>query len=114
VPDDAQGNVTVVFTRAGPVAFDEPGVGGQRVGYRLRDGRVEVEYWPALDHPPTVEPQTYALIDGVARFRILQLTDDGQWSDRWPVDGSRVIPRAVRVEITLVDGSVIERWLALS
>jgi general secretion pathway protein J len=113
-PDDATGNVAVVFTRAGPDALDEPGVGGQRVGYRLRDGRVEVTYWPKLDRPAGVVPATYALVDGVARLRILQLTEDGRWSDRWPIRGSRAIPRGIRIELTLADGSVIERWLALS
>ena len=113
-PDDAQGNSQLLFTRAGPDALDEPGVGGQRVAYRLRDGRVEVAYWPGLDHPSTTLPTAYALVDGIARLRILQLTDDGRWSDRWPMPGSPAIPRAVRVEITLADGSVIDRWLALS
>jgi len=113
-PDDAQGNVALAFTRAGPDALDEPGAGGQRVGYRLHEGRIEVSYWPQLDRPATVVPLTYALVDDVARLRILQLTADGRWSDRWPLAGSPPIPRGVRVEITLRDGSVIERWLALS
>lgn len=113
-PDDAQGDVALVFTRAGPDAQDEPGVGGQRVGYRLRDGRIEVSYWPQLDRPATVAPLAYALVDGVARLRIWQLTTDGRWSEQWPAAGSPPIPRGVRIEITLRDGSVIERWLALS
>ncbi|HEY3584261.1 MAG TPA: type II secretion system protein GspJ, partial [Casimicrobiaceae bacterium] len=107
-------NVALVFTRAGPDAPDEPGVGGQRVGYRLREGRIEVSYWPQLDHPATVAPLTYALVDDVAGLRILQLTTDGRWSERWPLAGEPPIPRGVRIEITLRDGSVIERWLALS
>jgi general secretion pathway protein J len=113
-PDDAQGNVALVFTRAGPDAQDEPGVGGQRVGYRLRDGRIEVSYWPQLDRPATLAPLTYALVDEVARLRIWQLTTDGRWSAQWPAAGSPPIPRGVRIEITLRDGSVIERWIALS
>jgi general secretion pathway protein J len=114
VPDDAQGDVALVFTRAGPDAQDEPGVGGQRVGYRLRDGRIEVSYWPQLDRPATVAPLSYALVDEVARLRIWQLTTDGRWSEQWPAAGSPPIPRGVRIEITLRDGSVIERWLALT
>jgi general secretion pathway protein J len=113
VPDDAQGDVALVFTRAGPDALDEPGSGGQRVGYRLRDGRIEVLYWQRLDNPPTVTPASYALVDGVARFRVLQLTADDRWTDRWPLPGATPIPRGVRIEIGLADGSVIERWLAL-
>ena len=38
--DDAAGNALLIFTRAGPDALDEPAIGGQRVGYRWRDGRI--------------------------------------------------------------------------
>jgi general secretion pathway protein J len=112
-PDDSAGNTSLTFTRAGPDALDEPGRGGQRVGYRLRDGRIEVLYWQRLDNPPTATPASYALVDGVARFRVLQLTADDRWTDRWPLPGATPIPRGVRIEIGLADGSVIERWLAL-
>ena len=112
-PDDADGDTSLVFSRAGPDAVDEPGSGGQRVGYRLRDGRIEVLYWPRLDNGAAAEPAPYALADGIARFSVLQLTPDDRWSDRWPLFGASPIPRGVRIEITLADGSVIERWLAL-
>ncbi len=112
-PEDAAGNTLLVFTRAGPDALDEPGIEGQRVGYRWREGRVEVLYWPHLDNPAATDPSTYALADGIARFRVLQLAADNRWSDRWPLLGSAGIPRGVHVEIVLADGSMIERWLAL-
>jgi general secretion pathway protein J len=112
--DDAQGNTTLIFTRAGPDALDEPGVGGQRVGYRLHDGRIEVSYWPHVDNVASASPATYGLVDGIARFRVLNLTKEGQFSDRWPLPGDSPLPRALRVEITLADGSVVERWLTLS
>ncbi|HEY7788696.1 MAG TPA: type II secretion system minor pseudopilin GspJ [Casimicrobiaceae bacterium] len=112
-PEDATGNTALVFTRAGPDAIDEPGSGGQRVGYRFRDGRLEVLYWPWLDNAAATQPTAYALVAGVAHFRILQLTADGRWSDRWPLLGANAIPHGVRIEIVLADGSVIERWLAL-
>lgn len=118
---DSAGNTSLAFSRAGADAPDAPGSGGQRVGYRLRDGRVEVLYWPRLDNVATRDPAAYALADGVASFRVLQLAPNGQWSDRWPLpDMQRVppelqtsLPRGVRVEVTLADGSQIERWLAL-
>lgn len=112
-PDDAAGDTSLAFTRAGPDAIDEPGAGGQRVGYRLRAGRIEVLYWPRLDNAPATEPATYALADGIARFRVLQLGPDDRWSDRWPFPGAPAIPRGVRIEIVLDDGGAIERWLAL-
>jgi type II secretion system protein J len=114
-PVDGAGNTSLVFSRAGPAALDEPGNGGQRVGYRLHDGRIEVLYWPRLDNVAVRDPATYALADGIARFRILQLAPDGRWSDRWPLPGidAHALPRGVRVDVELADGSVVERWLAL-
>lgn len=113
VPADAAGNTSLVFTRAGPDAPDEPGAGGQRVGYRWRDGHIDVLYWPRLDDTANATPSTYALVDGIARFRVLQLSSDDRWSPRWPLPGAAALPRGVRIEIVLADGSVIDRWLAL-
>ena len=109
---DASGNATLVFTRAGPDAFNEPGVGGQRIGYRFRDGRVEALYWPQIDNPASTEPVAFALIDGIAAFRIVALAGPAV-ADRWPVTGSADLPDGVRIEMTFVDGSTIERWFAL-
>ena len=113
VPADAAGNTSLVFTRAGPDAADEPGAGGQRVGYRWRDGYIDVLYWPRLDDTANATPATYALVDGIARFRVLQLSSDDRWSPRWPLPGAAALPRGVRIEIVLADGSIIDRWLAL-
>jgi general secretion pathway protein J len=112
-PEDAAGNTALVFTRAGPDAIDEPGSGGQRVGYRFRDGRIELLYWPRLDNAAATAPAIYSLVDGIARFRIAQLAPDDRWSDQWPFLGATAIPRGVRIEIVLADGGVIDRWLAL-
>ncbi len=112
-PEDAEGDTLLVFSRAGPDSVDEPGAAGQRVGYVLRRGRLEVMYWPQLDDPSGAAPVAYALADGVARFRVLQLTGSGAWSATWPRVGEDAIPRGVRVELTLEDGGVITRTLAL-
>jgi general secretion pathway protein J len=113
IPADPAGDSALAFTRAGPDAVDEPGSGGQRVGYRLRNGRIEVLYWPRLDNPATKDPATYALVDGIAHFRLAVLAPDARWTDHWPLPGTDGIPRGVRITLELADGSVIERWLAL-
>ena len=110
---DASGDAEFRFSRAGPEFAAEPGSGGQRIGYRLRDGAVEVLYWPFLDQPAAVVPEAHALIGGVAGFRVAYLDARGAWRERWPALGDPAIPRAIRVVLTLTGGEVIERWLAL-
>jgi len=112
-PEDAAGNTLLIFTRAGPEALDEPGIGGQRVGYRWRDGRIEVLYWPRIDNPAGAPPAAYALAEGIVRFRVSALDSDRRWAERWPAPSADEMPRGIRVELVLADGSVVERWLAL-
>jgi general secretion pathway protein J len=112
-PDDAAGNASLVFTRAGPSAIDEPGSAGQRVGYRFRAGHVEALYWPHIDNVDTGAATSYALTDDVAGFRVTALTADNRWSAQWPLPGSTPMPRGVRIELTLADGTTVERLLAL-
>jgi general secretion pathway protein J len=112
-PADAAGNALLVFTRAGPSSIDEPGNAGQRVGYRFRDGRVEALYWPHIDNVAAEDATSYALTDDVAGFHVSALTADNRWSDRWPLPASAPTPRGVRVELTLTDGSTVERLLVL-
>ena len=107
------GNSELRFSRAGPEFVIEPGSGGQRIGYRLRNGSVEVLYWPRFDQPAATLPEAYALAGGVARLRVAYLDAGGGWRDRWPALGEPTVPRAVRVVVTMAGGDVIERWLAL-
>jgi general secretion pathway protein J len=110
---DLRNNAVLRFTRAGPEFAIEPGSAGQRLGYRLADDAIEVLYWPQLDHAPGTTPVAYALVRGVASFRLGYLGADGSWRERWPILGEAEVPRGVRVELTLAGGERIERWLAL-
>jgi general secretion pathway protein J len=112
-PQDAAGDALLVFTRAGPDAVDEAGSGGQRVGYRLRDGRIEALFWPAIDNPATTMPAVFALAAGIRRFQMVALGAGEAWSDRWPVSGEADLPRGLRMMLELSDGTRIERWIAL-
>jgi general secretion pathway protein J len=113
LPVDAAGNDALVFSRAGPEFTLEPGMAGQRIGYRLRDGVLEALFWPQLDNVANAVPATYALIDGIAAFHVAALTADGHWSDRWPLRATDGLPRAVKIDLRLADGTAIERWFAL-
>jgi general secretion pathway protein J len=107
------GASALAFSRAGPEFNLEPGSAGQRLGYRLRNGNLEVLYWASYDRPPDAQATSYALLADVARFRLTYLARDDAWVDRWPITGDTDLPRAVRVQLTLSSGETIERWLAL-
>jgi general secretion pathway protein J len=110
---DAAGESELRFSRAGSEFAFDPGSAGQRLGYRLHDRAVEVLYWPHLDQPASVAPTAYALAPEIAHLQLRYLDDAGLWSDRWPVGAATIVPRAVRVELTLASGATIERWIAL-
>jgi len=110
---DINGNSTLEFSRAGPEFALEAGSAGQRLAYGFHDGTVEVRYWASYDRPRNVEPTAYPLVADIAQFHLSYLTRSGEWSDVWPVSGEADLPRAVRVQLALVSGESIERWLAL-
>jgi general secretion pathway protein J len=110
---DGNGNAQLRFSRAGPEFNVEAGSAGQRLGYRLQDGAIEVLYWPYLDVPNATVPQAYALVDGVARFQIDYLDRNSAWQRVWPQAGEAELPRAIRVTLTLVGGATVERWMVL-
>ena len=113
LPADNAGNAALVFTRSGAEFADDPGIAGQRIGYRLRGHAVEIAYWPQLDNAADIQPAVYTLVDGVTGFRIAYLGRTGAWRDSWPVQGESALPRAVRVDLTMDSGEAIERWFAL-
>jgi general secretion pathway protein J len=110
---DAAGNSTVAFSRAGPEFTMEPRSAGQRLAYQYRNGSIEVLYWASYDRPRGGDPSAYPLLEGVAAFQLAYLSKDGAWVDTWPRTGESDLPRAVKVDLTLVSGETIERWLAL-
>lgn len=110
---DAAGNGALAFSRAGPDFAIDPGSAGQRIEYRLRNGSVEVLYWPGYDRSRDSEPAAYALLAGVMQFRLSYLTATGRWVNTWPLAGEADLPRATRVAVMLASGEEIERWLAL-
>ena len=110
---DESGNAELRLSRAGPEFSLEPSSPGQRLGYRLRNGAIEVLYWPHLDLPAGVAPAAYALAGRIARFDVGYLDSGHGWHDHWPLLGESPVPRAVRIVLTLNDGAVVERWITL-
>ena len=112
-PADGAGNTALTFTRAGPEFAIEPGIAGQRIGYRLAGDRVEVVYWSQLDNIDDARATAYPLVAGVQRFRVSQIGAGRTWLPRWPVGGDTGVPRAVHVELGLADGTAVDRVIVL-
>jgi general secretion pathway protein J len=108
-----EGHSALVFSRAGSEFAVEPGPAGQRVGYRLREGTLELAYWATLDHASGAKPMVYPLLTGIAGFELEYLTRNGAWRNGWPLLGEDDLPRAVRLTLTLDDGAKIDRWFTL-
>jgi len=102
-------NAQLEFTRKSP-----PGSDDVRLGYRLHDSRVELLIWNVLDRAPASTAEVYSLLDGVKTLRFRYLDILGTWNDIWPgPDKQQLLPRAVAVELTLADGSAMQRIFAL-
>jgi len=109
----SDGNAELRLSRAGPEFAAEPGSAGQRIGYRWREGTIEILYWPRLDQPSLATPQAYVLASDIAAFRVDYLDASGAWNPRWPIAGEEPLPRGVRVTLRLADGASLERVLVL-
>lgn len=101
------------FSRAGAEFSVEPGLAGQRVGYRWREGSIEIAYWPHLDRPDASVPAMFPLVPEVTQFELAYLARDGAWRDRWPGSADADLPRAVRMTLTLADGVRVDRAFVL-
>ena len=110
---DRAGNAELRFSRAGPEFAIEAGSAGQRIGYRLRDGAIEVLYWPRLDQPASVASRRMRWPTASRNFASPISIPAGPGATRWPAHGEPAVPRAVRVALTLAGGESVERWLAL-
>ncbi len=114
------GEASLALTRK-PVA---EGQDEQRLGYRLRQGRLELLLWPSLDALPEADlraaPEAYDLLDGVTALELTYLSADQGWLDHWPPKGPPKVdddpgrrPRAVLLRLTLADGTDFQRIFAL-
>jgi general secretion pathway protein J len=107
-----------VFLRADGLAVVRatPGEAPQRIGYRLRDGTIELVYWPGLDAYASPAPVAYPVATNVASWEVRLASREGQWVERWgetgPQPDDAALPRGAYVALTLADGTRIERAFA--
>lgn len=101
------------FTRfASAEGVDAP----RRVAYALNERQeIELWLWSGLDLASDALPTRHALLSGVREFEIQYLTVDHRWVLEWPTSPENSqLPKAVRLQLTLVSGEEIVRIFALN
>ena len=102
----------LVLTRLGVGEGSAAQSAPRRVGYRLREGKLEYLVWPSPDGMPGVPPAAYVALEQVTSVYWEALNADGHWVNAWPT-GSVALPRAVSLRLALADGGEVTRILAL-
>ena len=101
------------FTRMGYAGHAGAAAAEQRIGYRLRERRIEQLFWPVLDQAPHTDPQAIPLIDSARQLSFAYL-HEGRWHAAWPIASvSAPHPAAVRVTVSLANGEHYQRTFAL-
>jgi len=105
----------LAVTRSGSPLQEGPLAAPQRVGYRLREGRIERVSWAALDAAPREEPVAVPILGPVQSlaFRFLDPAS-GEWRLAWgPTGGGQPVPAAVEMTVVLSSGERIVRLIDL-
>ena len=105
----------LAFTRNGGFDADGTPLTPQRIGYRLRDSKLELLRWTALDSAPYNVPTVDVLVDNVSEFNLRYLTSRMTWEKQWPpvVANVSMLPRGVEVELVLKSGEKLTRFFSL-
>lgn len=99
----------LALTRSGAMLQANALAAPQRVGYRLREGRVERLSWLVLDAGPRAEPVATPVLSEVRslEFRFLA---GGEWRADWGLPGAgNAMPRAIEMAVGLESGERIVR-----
>ncbi len=83
----------------------------QKVGYRLREEKLERLSYVYLDPVVGTEPTETVLLDGVKSFR-LRFFHNGQWASAW--SSTSQLPKAVEVELELTHYGKIRRLFLIA
>ena len=83
----------MTFVRRGWEDGDRAGL--QRVGYRIRDGRLERLSYPHVDGGG--EAIIVPLLDGVETLRLRYRDSEGTWRERWDPSDAMRLPTAVEL-----------------
>lgn len=106
--DEAQGS-RVEFTRHGrenPAGVARSSL--QRVAYSLSKDKVVRQSWEVLDRAQDSKPYDAEMLEGVKRFEVRFVGDDGEPVESWSGDAEQ-LPMAVEVTLELEDWGQLTR-----
>jgi general secretion pathway protein J len=118
---DSTADSLLAFTRAGYAQAEGGLTAPQRVGYRLRERKVELVLWPQLDMPPRATSQAFTALPNISDIKLRAMDAQGNWQPRWPVPGSPAaggaaagaLPNALELSVTLASGETVTRLFAM-
>ena len=93
----------LTLTRSGNMLAGNASAAPQRVGYRLRDGRVERLAWAGVDAAPREEAMPTPVLAEAAALSFRFMDPKGsEWRADWGLPGNAAAPLPAAVEMTLV------------
>lgn len=114
----ATNEATLSFTRMGFAQTEGEAAAPQRVGYRLRDSKLELLIWPGLDQAPRATPQVFTALKNIreAKFRALPPSPTSSWQPGWRDQAETdeaSFPVALELSLTLLSGEQITRVFSI-
>lgn len=107
-------DVQLAFSHNGGFDADGTPLPPQRVGYRLRQNKLEMLRWTALDSAPYNVPTVDTVLEGVSEFNLRYLSTNLTWVTQWPpMTVDTMLPRGVEVQLVLKGGDKLTRFFAL-
>ena len=107
-------DVQLAFTHNGGFDADGAPLPPQRVGYRLRQNKLEMLRWTALDSAPYNVPRVDTVLEDVSEFNLRYLNSRLTWETQWPpLAIDTMLPRGVEVQLVLKGGDKLTRFFAL-
>ena len=102
------------FTRSGYAGAEGLADSPQRIGYRLRDNRIEWLGWSHPDIAPRSEPKIFPALSDVQSFKVLARDINGTAIEQWPTSTLNTVwPAAIEINVTLMNGENVVRLFAL-
>ncbi|HAF43486.1 MAG TPA: type II secretion system protein GspJ [Gallionellaceae bacterium] len=107
-------DVQLAFTRNSGFDADGAPLPPQRIGYRLRQNKLELLRWAALDNAPHNVPAVDTVLEGVSEFNVRHLSSRSTWEKQWPpLVPDTFLPRGMEVELVLKSGERLTRFFSL-